>query len=157
MIKEVIYGKRLRFIKIAIAVLVLLLIIAIVYAVFSYIEVCSDKECFDQYLVECRRVKWTNNAEEAVWAYRIEGASQAECRVGVTLLSVKTGQADLGIAEKKSMTCYLPLNVVLTPGENLEYCTGPLKETMQDLIIKKMHSYILENLGRINEELTRAI
>ena len=45
----------------------------------------------------------------------------------------------------------------MNPVENLGLCHGLLKEGLQDLIIKKMHTYIIENMGKINEELESAL
>lgn len=116
---------------------------------------CLDEECFRQNLAKCRRAQYLNDEKEAAWLYTIKGREEGRCEVEVELLSIKEGEIGLRSAEGKAMTCYLPSDAVTTPGEDLSLCTGVLKEEMQDLIIKRMHSYILENLGQINEELNK--
>ncbi|MFQ5531454.1 MAG: hypothetical protein ACE5ES_02455, partial [Candidatus Nanoarchaeia archaeon] len=59
--------------------------------------------------------------------------------------------------EGLKMTCSLPIGDISSPEDNLKNCQGPLKEELQNLIIQKMHAYILDNLGDIGEELGRII
>jgi len=59
--------------------------------------------------------------------------------------------------EGKEMVCYLPLGTITSPQGNLANCHGLLKEEMQSLIINRLHNYIVNNLGQISEELTKAI
>ena len=150
--KKGVYRRNAEILKFVIAVVILLSVSAIVYYFFFYTKTCQDQECFSKSIVECKRVEWINDAEEAIWFYSIEGKSENKCEVEVKLLTVKKGKSDMGEAEGKSMLCYLPLNTMTSPGGDLEKCTGPLKEDLQSLIITRMHSYILENLGEISEE-----
>jgi len=157
MAKEEVYRKRIGIIKWTIIALIILLVAVIIWVVFIYTERCNDKLCFDQHLALCKRISWVNDAPEAAWIYEIKNSIGGKCNVEVTLDSVKKGNIDVKAAEGKSMNCYILKGVVMIPGQNLDDCTGPLKETLQDLIIKRMHAYILENLGKINEELTTPI
>ena len=52
------------------------------------------------------------------------------------------------------MNCYLPLGDTSYPEGNIQQCKGELKEELQNLIIQKLHSYILENLDKISGELS---
>ncbi len=143
----------------AIIVVLLLIVYFVVYEdiFLIFTRECSDKECFDANLAKCRRARYISEVEEASWIYTIRGKTQGNCEVEVELANIKKGDISLKSAEGKQMTCYLPLNTITTPGDDLTLCSGLLKEEMQDLIIKKMHSYILENLGQINEELNNAL
>ena len=151
------YKRGSEIIKLIIIAVIFVGVLAIVYFLTIYTEKCSDNACFDTRLVNCKKATWINDAEEAAWLYSIKGKESGNCEVEVKLLLIKKGKAEIEKAEGKSMTCYLPLNTMSSPGENLEYCTGKLKEELQDIIIKRMHSYILDNLGEIKEELTRPI
>jgi hypothetical protein len=155
--KKGVYRRDVEILKFVIAVVIFLIVFAIVYYLFFYTKTCQDQECFSRGIVECERVEWINDAEEAIWFYNIKGQSEKQCEVEVKLLTVKKGKVDMGEAEGKSMLCYLSLNTMTSPGEDLEKCTGPLKEELQSLIIKRMHSYVLENLGEISEEMTKPI
>ena len=151
------YKRGKEILKFVIVLVIFLAVLAVVYYLFFYAETCPDQECFSKAIVKCDRARWLNDAEEATWFYTIKGSSGGNCEIEVKLLNIKKGKTDIGKAEGKSMLCYTPLGVMTSPGKDLASCTGQLKEELQDLIIKKMHSYILENLGKINEELTKAI
>lgn len=151
------YRRDVEILKFVIAVVIFLSASAIVYYLLLYTKTCQDQECFSKGIVECKRAEWINDAEEAIWLYTIKGKSEKQCEVEVKLLTVKKGKSDMGEAEGKSMLCSLPLHIMTSPGGDLEKCTGPLKEDLQALVIKRMHSYILENLGEISEEMTKPI
>ncbi len=132
----------------------------------SYSKDCADESCFESSLEKCSRAVWINEAEDASWGYGINGRGFlctlnsnlcGECIVNVKLLQVKGGSIDLEKLNGRSMDCYLPFGYAANPQEDLSRCHGILKEEMQDMIIRKMHSYILTNVGRISEELSRAV
>ncbi len=148
------YYKSKEILKFAIVVSVSLCALMIIYYVFLYTETCKSEDCFITSLTKCRKARWINDAEEAIWLYTIKGISERSCEVEVKSLSIKKGKLDIGEAESKSMTCYLPLGTVSSPEEDLNRCTGELKEELQELIIKRIHSYVLENLGEISKEVT---
>jgi hypothetical protein len=151
------YYKSKEILKFLIISLLFLIILISVYSVFFYTRVCKDKQCFSSALIKCSRVVWINDAEEATWIYTIKGVFEDSCEVEVELSIVKKGGAEMAGAEGKSMTCYLPLETFASPEQDLGRCNGLLKEELQDLLIKRLHSYILENLGQVNEELTKAV
>ena len=138
-------------------ILVLLLAIILLSGFYYFnilIKKCEDKTCFSEALIKCKRVSYIENGEEAAWGYSIKGKQQGECDVNVQLLQTKKGKTDMENIEGKEMSCSLPLGVLTEPSQNLEFCTGKLKEGLQDLIIKRMHTYIFENLEGINKEIT---
>jgi hypothetical protein len=51
------------------------------------------------------------------------------------------------------MECGFPKGVVVYPEQDIAQCHGLLKEEMQGIIIKKLHTYIVDNLGEIEQEL----
>ena len=59
--------------------------------------------------------------------------------------------------EGKDMDCFLKLGLVISPEKSLKDCHGLLKEDIQEMIIQRMHSQIVENLGKINEETTKIL
>ncbi len=146
------YDTKTEVLKFIIIVAIFLAVITAVYYAFFYSVTCLNQECFMEKLASCRRANWVNEAEEASWSYSIEGKSE-KCEVEVKLLVIKKGEIDMGDIEGKSMTCYLPVGLITSPEQNLEDCKGELKENLQDLIIKRMHSYILKNVGEISGEL----
>ena len=69
----------------------------------------------------------------------------------------KEGSVNLKSLEGKDMNCYRDIGNNENPKSDLEKCHGDLKEEIQALIIKNMNSYILENVGKISEELKKVI
>ena len=57
------------------------------------------------------------------------------------------------ILEGREMECYLPFGSVIEPEENLDRCHGLLKEEMQKIIINKLHNYITDNIGKLEDKL----
>jgi len=53
------------------------------------------------------------------------------------------------------MLCIIPKEEISFPEKDISRCTGLLKEEMQDLIIQRMHNYLLKNVGQISQEFER--
>lgn len=154
--KEIGYSKYAEMFKFMLVAAIFTLIILMVYYIFLYTEKCEqDAECFNQHLARCKRARYVNDAEEAIWVYEIKGEVKEGCQVETTLNTIKQGKVDMAEAEGKKMTCYLPYGFVEVPGDDLGYCTGPLKEEIQDIMLKQTHGYVLQNLDQIIEELSR--
>ena len=135
------------------AILILLVVILVVvwFRFFNYGE-CSDWDCFNENLGRCDRVKFIGGTD-MIFEYAIKGASGGECEVELELLVGELNNQDSIKLERQKMTCMLPKNVVMIPESNIGNCHGLLKEGLQDLIIKKLHVYLVQNLGQINLEM----
>lgn len=143
--------------KVIFLIVIVVLAIITLYFTFLYTKKCSDVSCFNTALSSCRRASYTNDAEDATWLYAIKGKSNGECKINVEILQLKQGTIDISNLEGKSMVCYVPSGSITAPQENLEKCHGLLKEEMQKIIINRLHSYIVGNIGEISEELNKAI
>ena len=117
---------------------------------FSYDE-CETWDCFNAHLERCDKVKFIGGGE-MIFEYIIEGSSDGECEVGVELLQGELNNQDSLKLEGHKMSCMLPEGVVMIPESDIGKCSGLLKEGLQDLVIKKLHTYLVQNLGRINLE-----
>lgn len=146
-----------RAVKIIILAVIAFLILAAVYMIFFYSQKCSDAACFSSSMGKCSKTNYLNDAEDAAWQYKIIGKSGTDCKVDVTLLSLKKGTADLSSLQGESMTCLVPAGVTTNPQNNLDVCHGLLKENMQKVIINRLHAYITDNLGKISTELNKVI
>jgi len=144
-------------VRIILIVVIIIIAVLALYLTFFYTKNCSDASCFNSALVKCRRASFINDAEDATWLYNIKSKSQGECKIDVKLLQLKQGTNEMAGMEGKEMVCYLPLGTITSPQGNLANCHGLLKEEMQSLIINRLHNYIVNNLGQISEELTKAI
>jgi hypothetical protein len=147
--------EKFRFGKWSIIFLVLALIFAAlaVKMTFFYTEKCEDLECFQSAMKECDKARYTNDAEEATWGYKIHGEEKGECLIEVELLQVKSGSLGLDGLQNLKMTCNFKHGIVEYPEKDLDKCHGRLKEEMQSIIIENLHKYILDNLDEIGESL----
>ena len=135
----------------------IILIIALVlftgYFFLFYERPCNDIECFVDAMKNCRPVSWIREDEQASWLYAIKGSSAGDtCKIKVKLLEVKQGTIDSEELEGETMVCIQQKGDTRFPDKDISSCNGKLKEDLQDLIIQRMHNYLLENVGQIKEE-----
>jgi hypothetical protein len=136
----------------ALFILIFALVIFTGYFLFFYEKPCNDIECFKSAMKNCRPVSWIRQDEQASWLYIIKGASTGDtCKIQVKLLEVKQGTIDSEVLEGKKMTCLQLKGDTRFPEKDISGCTGVLKEELQDLIIQRMHNYLLENVGEIQQ------
>jgi len=132
---------------------IVIVVIVLIYFVFFYKNSCKDASCFSAAQKKCSKVSYLNDGEDATWLYKIKGKKKDNCIVEVKLLQAKKGSAELEKLSGLEMICSLPLGYVGEPQKDLSFCHGLLKEELQELLIQKMHSYILTNLGKIDDAL----
>lgn len=144
-------------ILITLFILVLISLAVSVYFLYWNIRTCQNQECFNQALVKCSPRYWTNENSDTIIKYKILGTEGDKCEVNVQILQIKKGLAELTNLEGKSMVCALDYGIVTDPEKNLGICHGILKETIQEIIIKRMHAQIVENIGKISAETTKII
>ncbi len=123
-----------------------------VWAAFFSYATCENWDCFNSKLKGCGKTKFIGG-DKMIFEYTIEGIKDDRCEVGVQLLQGELNNQDSITLENRKMTCMLPKGVVIIPESNIGRCSGSLKEGLQDLIINKMHSYLVQNLGRLNLEM----
>ncbi len=134
-----------------IAALIILLVAFYFTMFFSYS--CEDKACFQTHQIKCSKTKFISDAEELIWTYHIKGKTDSKCEIEAEVIQVKKGDLNKQVLEGKSMTCLTQIGRVIPPESDLTMCHGLLKEEMQGLIIKELHTYIIENIGEISEKL----
>jgi hypothetical protein len=139
------------FLKIVLVIVVVFVLLYIGWFLFIGYVVCENRECFDSNLKECIRTKYVGGSS-MIYEYLITGKENDLCNVKVTLLQGELNNQNSIRLEGKEMVCSLPFGVVMNPESDMGNCQGPLKEGLQDLIIQKLHSYLVQNLGRINLE-----
>jgi len=133
------------------AILFLIMIAIAIYFNFFFYDNCRDENCFKSNLVVCNKAIFTKDSSEATWFYKIEGKDGKMCNIYVELIQLKKGDVKAETVEGKSMICSLPFTLVDSPESDLKRCHGVLKEEIQAIIIQKMHSYIVENIGEIKQ------
>lgn len=140
----------------AIAFVVLLffiLIFAGFYYVYIYRIPCYDSECFSKSLANCEGADWVREDEQAIWVYSIvKENGKDSCIINVKLIDLKKGPEENAVLIGQSMDCIMLKSETRFPEQDLSNCHGYLKESIQDLIIKKIYGSVLENLGDIKKE-----
>lgn len=152
--KEEVHQKRhFRFrLFIFIALTVVALAIAL-YVTFSYSQDCQNYSCFKDAMSRCSKAKYLNDNIDATWHYTILGREGENCVVKVRLLQAKQGELGIDDLNGLSMECSYPEGLAEYPEKDMTKCHGILKEELQALIIKKLHNYLLQNLGQFNQTL----
>jgi|SRR3989344_3747308 len=147
------YDKKKRRVGLALVILITALIIFTGYFLFFYERQCQDPECFVEAMKNCKRVSWIRADDQASWLYNIKtNAENDACKIEVKLLEVKQGTIDSERLQGEKMLCMVQKGETRFPEKDISRCTGILKEDMQDLIIQRMHNYLLENVGEIKQE-----
>ncbi len=136
---------------------IIILLIAAIYFTFFFYYSCGDLACFQAHQEKCTKTKFIRDGEETIWKYTIYGKDGTECKIGVEALVIKKGSIDKQKLEGKEMVCYLPFKSIVLPESDLSICHGELKEDMQNIIIQKLHAYILENVEEIDKELEQIL
>ncbi len=150
------YSSAYRKIVIIIVALLVVLAAVAVYFTFFYHLQCQSFECFQNAMQSCNHLNYINEEPEASWGYSITGQSSSLCNVDVTLLQVKKGELGIDQFQGDQMICSYPLGQGTYPEKDLTKCHGLLKEDLQGVVIDKLHAYLIENLGQINQSLNSA-
>ena len=141
--------------KITLIIIGVILILGAVYYLIFSVKACDTKECFEKAILNCKRVSWMRQDEQAAWNYKIIGRGEESCTVEVSLLKLNKGKIDSEKLIGKEMTCDLIKGSTDFPEKDISRCHGVLKEEMQDVIIQRMHDYLLQNVGKLEEGLDK--
>ncbi|MDP4012131.1 MAG: hypothetical protein Q8R00_00800 [Candidatus Nanoarchaeia archaeon] len=154
--------KRHRFHILVIIIFVILTITALYFSgVFK--KNCSDQACFDNALRTCSGASYSLVSDGNVYLYKSYLGFGDTCKLKVKMVKAVTG-ADIQYnkMEGKSMTCRLPREKLARENfsdmdDFAEFCAGPLKEAMYEIMIQKMYSLVIANLGEISLEAKKAV
>ena len=139
-------------------IIFIILILSVGYYFFLYSKNCTSESCYNDAIKGCNRVNYIKEDGTASWLYEINGGKdQDTCEVSVTLLNLKEGDIDIEKLQGKSMTCNVNKLNPSDPEKNIADCTGELKEELQEMIIQRMHSYVLENLEEVIPEIEKIL
>ncbi|MFH1358897.1 MAG: hypothetical protein ABIH37_03360 [archaeon] len=139
--------------KLILFTIIVIVIALAVYFVFFSTTSCKDTDCYENALLKCKRVTFVNEDDTAVWGYKILGKEKGNaCRVEVKLLRLIQGTIDIEYLQNKEMVCIVQKLGDSFPEEDMTKCSGPLREEFQEIIIDRMHNYLLNNIGEIRDE-----
>jgi hypothetical protein len=131
-------------------ILVLAFVIFLTYFIFFQAKTCQDSQCFRDSLKKCDKARWIREDSQASWLYTIKGGRDI-CEVDVELLLIKGGAIENEELQGQKMTCMIQKGSEENPEDDMTKCSGPLREGIQEIVIQRMHNYILENLGEIKQ------
>ncbi len=122
-------------------------ILIVLFFVFLYTPSCMTKTCLIDSLKTCSRSVSVYENENALWQYTILFSFGDQCRINVRAVGIKADAEASNLLSGKEMLCSIPKgSAVDFPEKSLESCHGDLKESMQDLMIKRMQLYIINAL-----------
>jgi len=150
-------GRIVGLLEISLIVLIILIGGVFIYIKYFYTIECKSFECFMNNMGECKKATYINDEPEASWEYEIMGKDEENCRVDVKLLLAKKGELGIDKVVGYGMRCIYPSGSGVYPEKDLDKCHGRLKEELQRIIIDKLHAYIIENLGKVDEALNKAV
>ncbi len=153
-----------RFLEIIFIIFLLIAIGTLSYALFFYRSTCTTDECFNKALQTCSQKQITKVINNNIYKYEITRSVTNNCKLKITFEQAAIGtDVELkNLLEQKSMTCKIPKTEIkkmqIEKLENmLTYCTGPLKEGLYELIIKRMFSNIIVQMSTVLEKIEDVI
>lgn len=144
--------------SIIISLLIIILGLALLYysgILLKPIE-CKDIACYKEYLLTCKKSFLINEDENYVYRYQILKANEnSYCDVEVRIIKIKNSTtSDNEKLEGLEMLCKINRFEDILPEKNMLSCSGKLREELQEIIINRLHNILLENINKINEELS---
>lgn len=155
MAKEVIKRKFKSFL---IHALIVVAIILLFFFIGIFKKTCIDESCFQKSLSKCSPAEFITTRNNNLYHYTISRSFSDDCSVNIKFLRFAPGSdPDIQNLKGKSMECRIPKEITSKTNINnlddiLQYCHGQLKEGIQKLIIKRMYTLIIENIGDIVKE-----
>ncbi|GAI05144.1 unnamed protein product, partial [marine sediment metagenome] len=123
------------------------------YYIFFYAKPVLTNEEFTEAITTCKKVSWIKEDASASWLYTIKGHDAGDvCKVEIKLLKMKQGTIDSEKLQGKKMICSVLKGETEPPEKDISKCSGGLREELQDIIIQRMHNYLLQNIGEIKQE-----
>ena len=135
----------------AISFIVIAILASII--ILNYERKCGyDQDCINEAARKCYKAEAFREENSNTLKYQIIGKSGDNCKIKVTITEVNplADYETKQLFQGKHMVCEIPKDQPITESkEIIDYCSGPLKESIYELIIKKMYNYIAQNIGEI--------
>ncbi len=148
--------------KIAVAGLIFIVMFVIGYYTGFLRENCKDNaECFNSRISKCRASEVLFAKNNNLYRYEIRSSVFGYCEMKVTLERVEAGAGqEFKDLQGKSMKCEIPkklLNEVSLEkfDDMMKYCHGRLKEGIYEIIINRMYSFLVGQLGDVVKEIKK--
>jgi hypothetical protein len=145
-------ARKLKISFIVISLLLLVGILFFIYSSFIYYTPCNTESCFFAHLKNCDRASFFRSGDLSI-DYEIQGYSFNGCQVE---LSLRNSTRDIGLREiyqNSEMVCNAKIGSNYYPEEDLERCSGMLKEGLQEVLIDRLKVEIARNIGDLNTDI----
>ena len=122
----------------------------------------EDVNCFDERARECKPSDLVVVRDNNVYVYSV-GSSVSSCVMHVTLKKVEAGAPlEFKELEGKKMMCKIPKRELdgfsLSGFENyMGYCHGMLKEGLYEIILTRVYSNLVGNMGDVIAEAEKVL
>ncbi len=150
--------RKKKFIFLYFAVLLFILLVIFSYFLLTYPKACNyDEKCFQENFVNCKRARVYKFSDGNLYEFIIVGKRQGKCGVVVKAIDIPNPELKEKL-ENKKMTCLLDTSYTINEiPEMLDYCTGPLKEALLEIMLKRFYEIFISNLQNITQELEKAV
>ena len=144
-------------------VVIILILVSLFYFVFKTNE-CKTSGCFEDAALNCKKAEINvREANGSISQYTIQGKESGNCLLNIKLEKIGSLSEEMkNKFEGKDMTCNIPLNEfsrmkIEDMGANLDYCHGPLKEEIYDIVIKKLYNLVIRDMSSVLQEVERVL
>ena len=144
-------------------VILILIFASILYFIFRTKE-CKTTGCFEEAAIRCEKASIkVREVNGSISRYTIKGEEKDNCILHIKLEKVGSLSEEMTKRfEGKDMTCSIPKNEfsrmkLEEMGADLDYCHGPLKEEIYDVVIKKLYNLVVRDMYSVLEEVKRVI
>ncbi len=134
------------------------------FAYYFFIgKTCDDESCFDLAARQCRPATFLKTNNGNVFKYEIIYSIGENCKMDISVIDIGSNTPrDLArLFEDKSMTCSIPkaafTSEFLKLNSALDYCHGPLKEAMYELMIQRLYDLAAKQMGDVVFEIENTL
>ncbi len=148
---------------IIVIVIGVLIILSILFFIFNTKD-CKTSGCFEKAALKCNKATIkVQEANGSISQYTIKGDKGSNCLLHIELKKMSSLSQEMKDKfEGKDMLCQIPKNEfsrmkIEEMGSNLDYCHGPLKEEIYDVVIKKLYNLVIRDMGSVLQEVERVL
>jgi len=123
----------------------------------------QDKNCFQGYAQDCKPAQVAVLRNNNAYLYWVGNQLGKSCEINIKALRIDAGAPpEFKALEGKEMSCDIPKTELqkmdIDSFDNLlTYCHGPLKEGLYEVIIQRMYSLVISQLGDIIKEAQKVL
>jgi len=124
---------------------------------------CNNLACFEISANKCSPARYNKIYNGNIFYYRISTSFGGICNLEIKIkeFGENTDPELRELFEGKNMYCKIPKGIFNSEfvklGNSIDYCTGPLKEAMYELMIKRMYDLSVKQMGDVILEMGKTL